>query len=271
MLLRFSLLNSRQKRGGKWRPALLVSVLLLLVSCAGKQHHTPVDSRPQPPSIKIKTHTVAKGETLFSIAWRYGMDYRTLASANNISSDYTIYPGQTLHLNGKRSAQAKPTKSYSKPVSKAKTASQSAVKKAPVSRSKTTKTPTSPTPWGSIKWQWPASGKVIQRFSSSGTVNKGIDIQGKLGDPVMASAAGSVVYAGTGLLGYGKLVIVKHNDKFLSAYAHNRTLLVKEGDKVKAGEKIAEIGASGTQKIKLHFEIRRDGKPVDPEKYLPPR
>jgi lipoprotein NlpD len=111
----------------------------------------------------------------------------------------------------------------------------------------------------------------MQAFSESGTVNKGIDIAGALGDPVLAAAPGKVVYAGSGLLGYGQLIIIKHNDQFLSAYAHNRVLAVKEGDDIKAGQKIAEIGASGADKVKLHFEIRRDGKPVDPETYLPPR
>jgi len=120
-------------------------------------------------------------------------------------------------------------------------------------------------------WRWPAPGKVMQAFSESGTVNKGIDIVGNLGDPVLAAAPGKVVYAGSGLLGYGQLIIIKHNDQFLSAYAHNRILAVKEGDDIKAGQKIAEIGASGADKVKLHFEIRRDGKPVDPEIYLPPR
>jgi lipoprotein NlpD len=120
-----------------------------------------------------------------------------------------------------------------------------------------------------INWIWPASGKTIGTFSEGG--NKGVDIAGKAGDPVIASADGKVVYSGEGLRGYGKLVIIKHNATYLSAYAHNQTVLVKEGQSVSKGQKIAEMGSSGTDKVKLHFEVRRQGKPVDPLKYLPQR
>jgi lipoprotein NlpD len=120
-----------------------------------------------------------------------------------------------------------------------------------------------------IDWLWPASGKIVTGFSDTGNL-KGIDIAGKAGQPVVASAAGKVVYAGTGLRGYGKLVIVKHNNTYLSAYAHNRDLLVKEGQQVTRGQKIAEMGNTDSDEVKLHFEIRKLGKPVDPLKYLPP-
>ena len=120
-----------------------------------------------------------------------------------------------------------------------------------------------------ISWIWPVSGKTIATFSEGG--NKGIDIAGKAGDPVLASADGKVVYSGEGLRGYGKLVIIKHNATYLSAYAHNQTILVKEGQSVNKGQKIAEVGNTGTDKVKLHFEVRRQGKPVDPLKYLPQR
>ena len=120
-----------------------------------------------------------------------------------------------------------------------------------------------------ISWLWPVSGKTIATFSEGG--NKGLDIAGKSGDPVIASAGGKVVYSGEGLRGYGKLVIIKHNATYLSAYAHNQTILVKEGQSVSKGQKIAEMGSSGTDKVKLHFEVRRNGKPVDPLKYLPQR
>jgi lipoprotein NlpD len=121
----------------------------------------------------------------------------------------------------------------------------------------------------SLGWIWPATGKVIAGFSESGNL-KGIDIAGKAGQPVVASAAGKVVYAGAGLRGYGKLVIVKHSTTFLSAYAHNREIVVKEGQQVAKGQKIAEMGDSDADQVKLHFEIRRLGKPVDPVKFLPP-
>ena len=239
---------------------LLSSVLLLACSTTP----APVDSRAQPPSNKITTHVVGKGETLFSIAWAYGLDYRELARANGIDQSYVIHPGQVLKLTESTAPASTP-----KPVASTKTNGQSkAINNA-------NPTPVKPVikniSDSKITWQWPASGKIIQAFSESGSVNKGIDIAGNLGDAVSASASGRVVYAGSGLLGYGQLIIIKHNDQFLSAYAHNRVLLVKEGDAVKAGQKIAEIGASGADKVKLHFEIRRDGKPVDPEDYLPHR
>ncbi len=122
---------------------------------------------------------------------------------------------------------------------------------------------------GTIDWVWPSSGKVVTGFSDTANL-KGIDIAGKAGQPVIASAAGKVVYAGTGLRGYGKLVIVKHNATFLSAYAHNREILVKEGQQVTKGQKIAEMGNTDTDQVKLHFEIRQRGKPVDPLRFLPP-
>jgi lipoprotein NlpD len=122
---------------------------------------------------------------------------------------------------------------------------------------------------GAIEWTWPASGKVITGFSDTANL-KGIDIGGKAGTPVHASAAGKVVYAGTGLRGYGKLIIVKHNATFLSAYAHNKEILVREGQQVTRGQKIAEMGNTDSDQVKLHFEIRRLGKPVDPLRFLPP-
>jgi lipoprotein NlpD len=122
-----------------------------------------------------------------------------------------------------------------------------------------------------VVWLWPTDGRVIGRFSDGVRVNKGIDIGGKLGDSVRSTRSGVVVYAGNGLAGYGNLVIIKHDDVYLSAYAHNKTILVREGQTVKAGEKIAEIGSSGSAYPKLHFEIRRDGKPVNPIQLLSKR
>lgn len=120
-----------------------------------------------------------------------------------------------------------------------------------------------------IEWVWPAKGKIVGTFSETANL-KGIDIAGTAGQPVVASAGGTVVYAGTGLRGYGKLIIVKHNKTYLSAYAHNRDILVREGEKVTKGQKIAEMGNTDASEVKLHFEIRRQGKPMDPTRYLPP-
>jgi len=122
-----------------------------------------------------------------------------------------------------------------------------------------------------VNWNWPFKGNIIGRFSASGVENKGLDMAGNKGDPVLAAAPGEVVYSGSGLLRYGDLIIIKHNDHFLSAYAHNSVLNVKEGDKVSLGQKIAELGSSGIDHNMLHFEIRLDGKPVDPLQYLPVR
>jgi lipoprotein NlpD len=124
---------------------------------------------------------------------------------------------------------------------------------------------------GSLRWHWPTHGHVIETFSSKSSTRKGIDIAGRLGQGVKAASAGRVVYSGSGLRGYGKLIIVKHNEQYLSAYAHNRKLLVKQGDTVKLGQRIAEMGRSGTDRVKLHFEIRREGNPVNPMRYLPKR
>ena len=132
--------------------------------------------------------------------------------------------------------------------------------------------PVAAAPEDGIDWAWPASGKLLAGFTDSGTTpNKGLDIAGKAGEPVSAAAAGKIVYVGSGLRGYGNLVIVRHSATFLSAYAHNSKILVKEGAAVSKGQKIAEIGSSDADQAKLHFEIRRQGKPVDPAKYLPPR
>jgi len=241
----------------------LAMCLLMTAGCAG---FTSVDAKfdgPIPSSRSANVHIVKPKETLFSVAWRYGWDYKELASANSISAPYIIYPGQKLNV-GRSSAKKvyQPNKNLTK--------SKSVSKRPVASAYKSASEPPKPASTGDRPdWVWPSEGKLIAKFSSKTPINKGIDIAGRLGESVHAAAAGSVVYAGSGLLGYGNLVIVKHNDEFLSAYAHNKRLLVKENQQVKAGQVIAEIGSSGTDKVKLHFEIRRQGKPVDPLRYLP--
>jgi lipoprotein NlpD len=170
-------------------------------------------------------------------------------------------------------AVAKPvTSSTVTPVTPASPAAAASAPAAAASAAKpaTPATPATPAASGpdeDVAWIWPAQGTVLAGFDEA--KNKGVDISGKAGDAVMASADGRVVYAGAGLRGYGNLIILKHNNTFLTAYAHNQTLLVKEDQSVRRGQKIAEMGSSDADRVKLHFEIRRQGKPVDPSKYLP--
>ncbi|MCV6627167.1 MAG: peptidoglycan DD-metalloendopeptidase family protein [Cellvibrionaceae bacterium] len=271
-----------------------ILITVLLTACATGGHYAPVSERAQPPGQKIQHHIVAPGESLYAIAWRYGIDFRTLASRNLISSPYTIYPGQKLSLwrqlppkplpqlavNRKNSATAKPSPVRPKS-SKPNTAKPSQNKnptkptaKSPRSKTKTPAPLAKPKPSSkarAIRWAWPAKGRVFAGFGGKNGLHKGIDIGGKLGEPVLAAAAGRVVYAGNGLRGYGLLLIVKHSEQYLSAYAHNNKLRVKAGDQVKGGQRIADIGSSGADRIKLHFEIRKNGKSVNPLWYLPKR
>lgn len=205
-------------------------------------------------------HHVQPGETLYSISWRYGLDYREVAGWNHIPSPYTIYNGQLLRVippvGQEQKIPSAPPPRQAAPVINAPAAP--AIRPPPATPATT-----------AIKWLWPAEGRVKQTFSESDFGRKGIDIGGKPGQPIRAAAAGNVVYAGSGLLNYGKLIILKHNDNYLSAYAYNRTLLVKEGDAVAAGQHIADMGNKADGDAMLHFEIRYDGRPINPLKYLP--
>ncbi len=254
------------------RAILLSNILIALFfvhACGTTVRYVPVTDSQQPPSQKLAHHIVAKGETLYSIAWRYNLDYKKLARANGISSDFRIYPGQKLDLRESAGLPKIVSKKTPKVVGGSPKVS---MPEAPRSKKETPKIRNSPNPKALFKpktWVWPARGTLIAGYQSNNGLNKGIDIQGNLKEPVIAAAAGKVVYSGEGLRGYGRLVIVKHSDKYLSAYAHNHRLLVKEGVFVVQGQKIAEMGSTGTDTIKLHFEIRYDGKPVNPLKFLP--
>ncbi|MFK7816168.1 MAG: peptidoglycan DD-metalloendopeptidase family protein [Gammaproteobacteria bacterium] len=206
-------------------------------------------------------HTVLKGDTLYSIAFRHGIDYKKIARWNNIRSPFTIYAGQRLKL-----SPANVTSKTYQAKKKLNTSSSSVAKK------KSTKNNSINKPTDKLikhDWNWPTKGVVTRTYSPRSGGNKGIDISGKIGQPVLAASAGKVVYSGNGLASYGNLIIIKHSEQFISAYAHNKKLFVKEGGDVKRGEKIAELGSTGTSEAKLHFEIRFKGKPVDPIKYLP--
>ncbi len=252
----------------------IILISLCLTACSGPVVKAPVTDMVQPPDIWLDEHVVARGETLYSIAWRYNLDHRDLARANGISSNFRIYPGQRLSLNVRQYAARTPPVNTPPPARKTTPPRTSPAKASSTTRSNnqtaSVKNNASVKATGQpVSWQWPVRGKVIASFQSNGGLNKGIDISGKLGEPVIAAASGEVVYSGNGLRGYGNLIIVKHNEKYLSAYAHNSRLVVKEGQNVEAGEQIATVGSSGTDSTKLHFEIRYDGKPVNPLNYLP--
>lgn len=256
-------------------------------------------------------HFVRKGDTLYSIAWKYGLDYKQIAYRNKIKPPYKIFSGQKLRISPaysskKTAPRSSASRSSKKVASKTKVSGASGRKKTnskintkkksssnkKISGSKTRsgKKSTgykSSAKHGStikkavsknktatfkgtkrLKWIWPVKGKVIQRYSP-GSGKKGIDISAPRGTLIKSAEAGKVVYSGQGLVGYGRLVIIKHNDTYLSAYAYNQQLLVNEGQLVKKGQSIARLGRSGTNRYKLHFEIRKNGKPVNPVSYLP--
>ena len=253
----------------------MVLLLLALGACKSSGHLAPIEQLDQPPDIKLTYHTVSRNDTLYSIAWRYGVDTRTLASLNNLQPPYTIHVGQKINLMGDGVSESTRSSTFAVSPDVEVTAvpddSNSVVEVVkPDVKPVVKQNPVAATS-SAGRWIWPTNGRIISGFSAADPLRKGIDLAGQLGDPVLAADSGSVVYAGSGLAGYGELVIVKHNEQFLSAYGHNSKLLIKEGDAVKAGQKIAEVGSSGTDSNKLHFEIRKDGKPVDPLSYLPKR
>jgi lipoprotein NlpD len=193
------------------------------------------------------THIVRRGETLFSIAWRYGEDPADVARWNRLGDGSLIHPGQVIRL-------SPPTGAGSRSVSR------------PAPRP-LPKVPNQPAP----PWAWPTSGRINVEFGGKPGTGTGILINGKAGQAVKSAAAGRVVYAGSGLIGYGQLIILKHNDTYLSAYGYNASLLVREGESIKKGQRIATMGEGPEGKARLHFEIRRNGKPVNPRQYLPAR
>ena len=239
---------------------LCLTASLLLSGCGMSPTGVSVSERSTGSLNGRGYYQVRRGDTLSEIAQRYGMNYRVLARYNGIRHPYTIHPGQKLYLRDRgRSSTGRSTskRKASAKATKKKSATRSAKKAKPAVSKEA--------------WIWPTSGQVIARYRTSGQVNKGINIAGQSGQSVKAARSGEVVYAGDGLKSYGLLVIIKHDDQFLSAYAYNRRAHVKEGDKVKKGQKIAQMGAKQGARAQLHFEIRRDGRPVDPMRWLPAR
>ena len=268
---------------------LLLALAGVLTACSGQRTveirdtKPPIDEQSLPlRQPELPTRTVVHGDTLYSIAWESGRDYRELAKWNRISPPYTIKPGQALRVLPPTEKTQAPAKfnATSKAANKANAEpkySTSKTGKAVASADKAksnkkTRTVPSATSGKTVagSWIWPADGQLLNRYSDSGS-GKGLDIGGKRGQPIRAAAAGRIVYQGSGLRGYGQLIIIKHSDEFLSAYAHNDRIYVKEGDVVKRGQKIADMGNTGTDRVKLHFEIRRQGVPTDPLKFLPKR
>ena len=249
---------------------LAVAMFALLAGCGRSHvvHEASRGSRAAPGERPVKvsepkygaTVVVQRGQNVYRIATENGLTALDLAIWNDIGQPYTIYPGQRLRLypGGQTGVAVKPAV----PLARASTSA------APVRPA----TPSVVVPTASnVSWRWPADGTVVASFASGDPTRQGVDIAGKAGQPVRAASDGVVVYSGSGLVGYGELVIVKHNEQWLSAYGHNRARMVNEGQVVKAGQQIAEMGRSGASRDMLHFEVRYNGKPVDPQQYLPRR
>ncbi|NMG76740.1 peptidoglycan DD-metalloendopeptidase family protein [Aromatoleum diolicum] len=286
---------------------MLAAFVATLTGCAAPRPAPVRDTTPPPPAetgtapsvVKQEgTHVVRPGETLLGIARQYAVSVKDIVAWNNLADPNQIVVGQTLRV-----APGGATGTVVQPIATTQPVDIQPVKpagempptvaglkqeprggKQPYSeeawaainpKASSVPAPIPPTAdpdkaaAGNTVWLWPAGGQVIETFDEA--TNKGVDIAGKPGDPVIASAGGKVVYSGSGLRGYGKLVIIKHDANYLTAYAHNQQLLVKEGDSVSKGQKIAELGSTDADQPKVHFEIRKQGRPVDPLKYLPAR
>jgi lipoprotein NlpD len=224
------------------RTFVLCLLSLMLAACGGgtKWYDDP------------DTHIVRRGETLYSIAFRYGKPPADLARWNRLGDGSLIYPGQVLRLTPPSGTSARSPA--------ATTASKPAPRPLPG-------IPAQPSP----RWSWPTSGRIDVEFGAKPGPGTGVLINGRVGQPVVAAAPGRVVYAGSGLIGYGQLIILKHNETYLSAYGYTSSLLVKEGQEVKQGQRIATMGEGPERKPRLHFEIRRNGEPVNPRQFLPTR
>ena len=265
-----------------------------LFACSSRDKPAPVitvyGSTPLQSSVKnrINTneYTVRSGETLYSIAWRANSDVRQIAKLNEILPPYNIYSGQKLFLVSKnkgKSTKASSSKHLSKKQTKSSSQTSHKVIKNTIASSKKQAYGENVSKKGITRnnlpktkfsqkishWQWPVKGKIIAKFSSKAQGNKGIDITGRRGTSIRSAASGKVVYAGSALRGYGKLIIIKHNEDYLSAYAHNDKILVKEQQQINVGDVIAKMGNTDAQNVMLHFEVRFRGKSVDPLKYLP--
>ncbi len=254
-----------------------VALALLVVAVAGcsssRVIREPGTTSTSTPASKPKygaTTVVQRGDTLYRIASNHGIAVRDLAAWNGIPEPYTIHPGERLKLYpGSATGASKPatTATASRP-SGSTTTTTAPRATTPAPKPAAPAAPAVPVSSG-FAWRWPADGELIGRYVAGEPTKQGIDIAGSSGAAVKAAADGVVVYSGSGLVGYGELIIIKHNEQWLSAYGHNRSRMVNEGQLVKAGQQIAEMGRSGAARDMLHFEVRYNGKPVDPLLYLP--
>jgi len=275
------------------RLAAWCAVTLALSACASTH---VIRTAPAPVKVSApkygETAVVHAGDTLYHVATTHGISVLDLAVWNDIAPPYTIYPGQRLRLYPRDRSSAPRGVASTVATRPATTTAGAHTVPAPrpaTPRPPATSLPTPPPTTGATPaspppatatpvvvtnvptWRWPTDGELAERYADGDPTRQGIDVAGRAGQPVLAAADGVVVYSGSGLVGYGELVIVKHNDNWLSAYGHNRARLVNEGQLVKAGQPIAEMGRTGAARDMLHFEIRYNGKPVDPLAYLPKR
>ncbi|MGP2469819.1 amidase activator ActS [Yersinia sp. 2540 StPb PI] len=235
----------------QWWPWLAVyaMVVLLLAGCSNKSNR---DYTKLPKgSYNEKSYTVKSGDTLYFIAWISDSEVSDLARINKLRPPYRLEVGQKLQLSG-AAASGRLTSTKRK-------------------SSNTVLAASTPPPGANRCWRWPTNGQIISRYSTADGGNKGIDITAKRGQPIYASAKGRVVYVGNQLRGYGNLIMIKHGEDFITAYAHNDTMLVNIAQDVKAGQKIATMGSTGTDTIMLHFQIRYRATALDPLRYLPPQ
>jgi lipoprotein NlpD len=249
----------------RMRPAAIATIAILtvfLAACGSSRVvRGPSAHRAHPVRVSTPhygaTVKVQRGDTIYHIATSHGITALDLALWNGIAPPYTIYPGQRLRLYPGSASGTRGTT----PARTAPPSPRTATTAAPAPAATPSNAP--------FAWRWPTEGSLVGSYAAGDPTRQGIDIAGSAGQPVRAAADGVVVYSGSGLVGYGELIIVKHNDQWLSAYGHNRARLVNEGQLVKAGQQIAEMGRSGAARDMLHFEIRYNGKPVDPQAYLP--
>ena len=249
---------------------LIIGMLVLLVAaCATAPGLAPVINK-SPHRIIPATTTAMKGDSIYSIAWRFGLDYKKVAKWNGLGKPYAIRPGQRLRLRSTGSATPAAVAGKPKtetPAAAPKIAKPGVIPKAAEPAQPAATAATAATTAAPSQWNWPAKGKLIGKFSRNKGQN-GIKIAGAAGSAIRSTAAGEVVYAGEGLRGYGKLIIVKHSPSYLSAYAHNRKIMVAEGERIASGQQIAQMGNTGADRTMLHFEIRKNGDPLDPLKFL---